>query len=55
MTALPCALQVDVLLADHVGLLEIGKAAAAKARSWTQAHNAAKLQELVHSACALSR
>ena len=44
-------MQVADLLADDAGLLRVGRAAAAKARSWTQMHNAARLQQLIEQAC----
>ena len=49
---LQLCMQVAELLADDAELLRVGRAAAAKARSWTQVHNAARLQELVDQACA---
>lgn len=45
-------MQVAELLADDAALLRVGRAAAAKARSWTQMHNAERLQMLIQQACA---
>ncbi|KAK9821406.1 hypothetical protein WJX74_010366 [Apatococcus lobatus] len=49
------AQMVEVLLSDQAVLLRVGRAAAAKARSWTQSHNASKLHELLQNTCAFGR